>query len=128
MRPVEQVELAVGGIPGDRHFAPESARQLLLLEAETVDALGLQAGQVRENLTVGGLPLMGLLAGTRIRLGQAELEITKVCEPCSVMDTIRPGLQQELQGRRGMLARVVVAGVVRRGDRAAVVEAAEAPA
>jgi MOSC domain-containing protein YiiM len=33
------------------------------------------------------------------------------------MDEIRPGLQQELDGKRGMLARVVQTGEVAAGDQ-----------
>ena len=40
MRPLVEAKLLRGGIPGDRHFAPESARQLLLIEAETLASDG----------------------------------------------------------------------------------------
>lgn len=116
MRALDRTELAPGGIPGDPHFAPGSARQLLLIEAETLQDLRLRPGQVRENLTVAGLALMGLPEGSRLRLGRAEVEITKECLPCSRMDDIRPGLQEDLRGCRGMLAKVVVAGTVCLGD------------
>jgi MOSC domain-containing protein YiiM len=39
-----------------------------------------------------------------------------VCDPCHLMEEIRPGLQAELEGRRGMLARVVQTGSVAVGD------------
>jgi MOSC domain-containing protein YiiM len=39
-----------------------------------------------------------------------------VCDPCERMDAIRPGLQEELDGRRGMLARVLEGGRVAAGD------------
>jgi MOSC domain-containing protein YiiM len=39
-----------------------------------------------------------------------------VCDPCERMDAIRPGLQAELEGKRGMLATVVVTGEVAAGD------------
>jgi MOSC domain-containing protein YiiM len=42
--------------------------------------------------------------------GEAEFEITMICDPCELMETIRPGLQAELEGRRGMLAAVVKSG------------------
>jgi len=32
------------------------------------------------------------------------------------MEKIRPGLQKELEGRRGMLCRVIEGGSIRRGD------------
>ena len=124
MRPLEESELRDGGIPGDAHFAPGSLRQLLLIEAETLAELGVETGAVKENITVEGLTLMGLPAGTRLEVGQAELEITKECEPCSRMDEIRDGLKAELVGRRGMMARVTRPGVVRRGDPIRVLQAA----
>jgi MOSC domain-containing protein YiiM len=116
MRTLEESDLLDGGIPGDAHFAPGSLRQLLLIEAETLAELGVETGSVKENITVEGLPLMGLAAGTRLEVGQAELEITKECEPCSRMDEIRDGLKAELIGRRGMMAKVSRPGLVRRGD------------
>jgi MOSC domain-containing protein YiiM len=39
-----------------------------------------------------------------------------VCEPSELIETIRPGLQQELQWRRGMLCRVLSGGALKRGD------------
>jgi len=116
MRPLAEADLQLGGIPGDSHFAPESARQLLLIEAETLSRFGLAPGGVKDNVTVEGIGLMGLAAGTRIGLGTAEVEITKECEPCSRMDESRSGLRLELEGRRGMMAKVVRPGKVRPGD------------
>lgn len=121
MRPLQAAELADGGIPGDAHFQPGSARQLLLIEGETLEALGLEPGVVRENLTVSGVPLMGLESGTRLSIGGAEVEITKVCAPCSRMDAIREGLQDQLEGRRGMYGRVTRPGSVAVGDPVEVV-------
>jgi MOSC domain-containing protein YiiM len=111
-----EAELEAGGIRGDRHFAPESARQLLLIEGETLARFGLAPGAVKENVTVQGVRIMGLAPGTRISLGSAEVEITDVCEPCSRMDEIRFGLKEDLEGRRGMMAKVVRSGKVRPGD------------
>ncbi len=44
------------------------------------------------------------------------LETTKPCTPCERMDEIRMGLQEQLQGKRGMLARVIRGGEIRAGD------------
>ena len=104
-----------GGLPGDRHFSKRSQRQLLLIENETLARLGLAPGQVKENLTMQGIDLGGLSAGSRLRVGDAEIEITRVCEPCSRMEEIRPGLQRELIGCRGVYAVVVSRGRVWRG-------------
>jgi MOSC domain-containing protein YiiM len=116
MRPLTVADLHAGGIPGDDHFAPESARQLLLIEGETLAAVGLEPGSVKENITVQGVSLMDLQPGARVSLGPAEIEITQECRPCSRMDEIRTGLKDELEGRRGMLARVIRPGRIRPGD------------
>jgi MOSC domain-containing protein YiiM len=116
MRPLDRSELIDGGIPGDSHFAPGSLRQLLLIESQTLTALDVEAGTVKENLTLEGVSLMDLPSGTRLEVGDAELEVTKECEPCSRMDEIREGLRTDLVGRRGMYAKVTRPGLVRRGD------------
>ena len=121
MRSVSSASFKAGhGIEGDRHAASDGARgarQVLLMDRETIDALGLQPGDVRENVTTTGLPLTELRAGQRLSLGdEAVVEVTGPCAPCQRMDEVRPGLQAELQGRRGLLASVVRDGEVRVGD------------
>lgn len=115
MEPVPEVHCVEGkGIVGDLAFGRPS-RQVLIVDHETLDALSLQPGLVRENLTVRGIPLSSLNPAAILNIGEVELEITGDCAPCSRMDDIRPGLQQEIQSRRGVLARVVRSGVIRIG-------------
>ncbi len=118
MREMEEV-LAVPnrGLDGCTHGRPGGRRQILLMDAETLGHFGLPPGVVKENVTTGGLALGELCAGQRLRAGEALLEVTLPCEPCHRMEEIRPGLQQELRGRRGMLCRVVEGGRIRRGDK-----------
>jgi len=105
------------GLKGDTHALPDSSRQILLIEKETLDALSLSPGQVKENITTEGITLMGLKMNDRLRLGtDVLLEITKPCSPCSRMEEIRPGLLKGLAGKRGMLARVINGGTVNVGD------------
>jgi len=60
---------------------------------------------------------MDLGRGQRIKVGdQAVFEITKTCNPCSRMDEIQNGLQSQLAGRRGILAKALHGGVIRVGD------------
>jgi MOSC domain-containing protein YiiM len=123
MAPLEAAELVADlGIRGDMHAIAGSSRQVLLIERETLDALNLGAGDVKENITTKGIALMALPPKSRLRLGaEAVLEITKSCSPCSRMEEVRPGLLREIAGRRGMLARVVAGGIVRKGDPITVV-------
>ena len=72
---------------------------------------------MKENVTTLGLKLMGLERGQRIQVGEsAILEITKACTPCGRMDEIRSGLQSELAGRRGILAKALRGGVIKVGE------------
>ena len=98
------------------HGRPGSKRQLLLVDQETLDAMDLQPGIIRENITTAGLNVNGLAIGERIRIGFALLEVTAVCTPCDRLELVRPGLRRELYGRRGMLCRVLQGGIIRKGD------------
>ncbi len=129
MRPVAEAQaVAELGFVGDAHAKQRSRRQLLLMPAEILDDFGLQPGDVRENITVAGLDLMTLAAGQRLRIGVAILEITYACEPCERMDELRAGLRATIDGRRGMLARVVSNGVIRPGDPISLIVPQSAPA
>lgn len=112
------------GLDGDKHANAKSLRQLLLVDKEALDAVGVAPGAIKENVTVEGLDVMSLSSGTRVRLGaEAAVEISSVCEPCFRMDEIRFGLKDELVGRRGMNTRVVQGGLINVGDPISVEEA-----
>jgi MOSC domain-containing protein YiiM len=98
------------------HARPGSKRQVLLVDRETLEAMDLQPGILRENITTDGLNVNSLSIGQLLRVGEARLEVTAVCAPCDQMEAIRPGLRKELWGRRGMLCRVLASGIIRRGD------------
>lgn len=109
------------GLEGDLHAKQGSTRQVLFMDEETLAAFGLGAGRVRENITTRGIELKTLAAGIRLRVGGAVFEITKSCAPCDFIDGIRPGLRAEIEGQRGMLARVIEGGEMRVGDAIEVV-------
>jgi MOSC domain-containing protein YiiM len=104
------------GLEGCAHARPGTKRQVLFASAQHLDDLGVEYGRIRENFTVEGADVHDWPVGQRLRVGQAEFEITMVCDPCERMEAIRPGLQAEIDGRRGMLARVVASGEVAAGD------------
>lgn len=104
------------GLEGDRHAKRNSRRQILLMEEETLDQLGLKPGDVREQVTVRDLALDQLAFGARIRVGSALLEVAGPCQPCERMEEIRAGLKESLVGRRGRFVRVVQAGSFSVGD------------
>ncbi|NDJ55080.1 MAG: MOSC domain-containing protein [Chloroflexi bacterium] len=104
------------GLEGDRKAKRGSKRQVLIMPLEILDKLGIDRGDVRENITISGFPVMDLTSGQRLQIGQAVLETTIACAPCDKMDALRPGLQEEINGQRGMLFRVIQGGTVQIGD------------
>ena len=115
---VEEAEAIVNlGLKDDKHALPDSSRQVLLIEEETLDEFGLRPGDVKENITTRGIRLMSLASSARLKIGsRVTIELTKSCAPCSRMEELRSGLQKDIAGKRGMLARVIVGGTIRSGD------------
>ena len=118
MTPVQEaIAISDLGLEGDQHARDGSARQVLLMDKETLDALGLATGVIKENVTIKGLDFSSIRAGQVFFIGdEVTLEATGPCEPCSRMDEIRPGLQKALDGRRGIVAMVLNGGTLRVGD------------
>lgn len=123
------VLLAGYGIEGDHHAArdPGNARQVTLIQAEHLAAIGSMAGlsqihpeSLRRNLVVRGINLLAL---RRFRVGTAVLEATGPCDPCSRMDdALGAGGCAAMTGHGGITARVVVGGEIALGDAVSAVD------
>jgi MOSC domain-containing protein YiiM len=103
------------GFEGCAHANPPR-REVLFVSKQHLDALGVEPGAIRENVTVDGVDVHTWPVGQRVQVGGALFEITMVCDPCQKMDALRPGLRALLEDRRGMLAHVVEGGEVALGD------------
>ena len=100
--------VADAGFEGCAHARSSQKRQVLLVDRETLEAMDLRPGIIRENITTDGLNVNGLQIGQLLRVGEARLEVSAVCTPCDQMEAIRPGLRKELWGRRGKIGRAHV--------------------
>lgn len=117
MRQLEEVLAEENsGLEGCAHSRRGGKRQVLLMDRETLEELGLAPGILRENITTEGLPVNELAPGQKLRIGEALLEVTMPCMPCRMMEEIRPGLRKQIRGRRGALCRVLRGGTLRRDD------------
>jgi MOSC domain-containing protein YiiM len=103
------------GLEGCAHARPGN-RQVLLVDRETLEAMDLRPGIIRENITTNGLNVNSLSLGQHLRVGEILLRVSAVCHPCDQLEVLRPGLKREMRGRRGMLCRVVQGGTIRAGD------------
>lgn len=123
LRPVREITGRVGGgIEGDSHV-DRAKRAVVIADHSTHAALGLQPGDLHEQITVKGLPGVSLLApDTEIRVGGLTLRVVGECEPCThigemvgVEDAL--AFQASLLGRRGAVCTVIAAtGPARIGD------------
>jgi MOSC domain-containing protein YiiM len=118
------------GLEGDRH-AGRPERQVSILNAETVNELAQRGmpvtpGVLGENITVEGLAVMQLQDGARLRVGDAELEITGDRPSCREMLEVHVDALKAMAGRAGKMARVVRGGTVRPGDPIELIGGADA--
>ena len=113
----EATAISNQGLEGDRSCKPGALRQVLVMDQETLDELTLKPGQIKENITTSGLDLSQAKAGEVFFIGDSvTMEVVGECQPCGKMDAIRPGLREQLGGRRGMLAMVINGGPIKIGD------------
>lgn len=133
------------GVEGDAHAGrtvrhrshaarePErpNLRQVHLLHEELFDELAgegyrVAPGEMGENVTTRGVPLLALPTGTVLGLGpDASVTLTGLRSPCVQIDRYAPGLMRRMIGRdergdvvrrAGVMAVVRTEGVVRPGD------------
>jgi MOSC domain-containing protein YiiM len=129
-RSVPRLTITPDGVAGDfNRWRTEKAngdpdQAVLLLTDEILAELRaegwpVQPGELGENLTVADLPRGALRPGARLSLGEVVLEVSKPCDPCTVLYSLPyvgvdrgPAFLRTLQGRRGWFARVVHCGTV----------------
>ena len=116
--PVQEATAISGlGLEGDRSAYEGHTRQVLFVDKEILDGAGLVPGQVKENITVTGMNVSQIQPGQVFTIGDdVTLEAVGDCEACGKMDAIRMGLMDEIQGKRGMLAKVINGGSIKVGD------------
>ena len=104
------------GIVGDAH-AGDWHRQVSLLAVEDVDSMrgkgiDIGFGDFAENVTTSGVDLASLPVGTRLRLGDAELEVTQIGKECHAHCAIYRAVGDCVMPRCGIFARVLRGGEV----------------
>jgi MOSC domain-containing protein YiiM len=122
---VDTVEARVGqGLTGDRfRGGASSKRQVTLIQAEHLPVIARLLGLdrvdpalLRRNIVVGGINLLAL-NGAQFAMGDALMEGTGPCHPCSRMEeTFGSGGYNAVRGHGGITARVLSGGVIRVGD------------
>ena len=121
-KPVPEIELKLRhGIVGDAH-AGDWHRQISLLAEESIDTMrprspiDLDPGIFAENINTEGIDLKGLPVGTHLRIGETEVEVTKIGKECHNDCAIKKAVGKCVMPTEGIFAVVVKEGVVRPGD------------
>lgn len=141
----DAIRLVVGfGVEGDAHGgatvkhrsrvgrnpSTPNLRQVHLIHAELLDELAqagfiVAPGELGENLTTRGIPLLDLPTGTRLRVGdEAVVELTGLRNPCVQIERFQSGLLArvairgktgDIVRRAGVMSIVVTGGPIRAG-------------
>ena len=132
---VPSINLLAGlGVEGDAHFGAKvkhrsrvaadpnqpNLRQVHLIHSELFVELAdkgfqIHPGQIGENITTEGIDLLGLPLNTILTIGEAQIKVTGLRNPCRQLDDIQPGLMKAVLDRdkEGKLVRKAgIMGVV----------------
>lgn len=121
---VREVEaVAEAGLAGDRYASKSGKRQVTLIQSEHLPVIASLTGRksvepelLRRNIVVSGINLLAL-KGKTFQVGEAILEYTGSCPPCSYMEEVfGAGGYNALRGHGGITARVLHSGSVRLQD------------
>jgi len=139
--PVPMLRITQAGADGDyNHYRTTKVQgdpklAILVLTREVIDALRaegwpVEPGDLGENLTLAGVPESSLAPGSKIRIGEALLEVSEPCDPCTELYVLPyvgkekgPEFVRTLIGRRGWFARVLSSGEISPGARVEVTPA-----
>jgi MOSC domain-containing protein YiiM len=91
---VDRATVSANGLEGDRQrdrrFHGGPTRALCLYSQELIDALVAEGhpvarGLLGENVTISGLPWSDIRPGTRLEIGEVQVEVTDYAAPCKTI-------------------------------------------
>jgi MOSC domain-containing protein YiiM len=111
------------GMEGDHYGRDAGKRQVTLIQAESLAAIASHLGLetlapdvLRRNLVTRGINLLAL-KDRQFRIGDAVLEMTGECHPCSRLEeTLGVGGYNATRGFGGITAKVLARGRISIGD------------
>jgi MOSC domain-containing protein YiiM len=119
---VTQARLVAGhGIDGDAKAGRHPRRHLNILsrawvQARKAEGFAVKPGAFGEQLVIEGLAIEELAPGDRLRIGNAELEITQPRDGCVKVELVHGRVLPACAVPIGMLARVTRGGDIQVGD------------
>lgn len=125
VKSLEEVEVIENkGLAGDHYQGkPDSKRHVTLIQAEHIEAVASMLGKIeinpalmRRNIVIKGINLLAL-QGKQFQIGEAILETTGLCYPCSRMEAnLGEGGYNAMRGHGGITTRIIKGGKIKIGD------------
>ncbi len=115
------------GIEGDAHASSGWHRQISLLALESIkkmQALGLNVkpGDFAENITTEGLNLLELPIGTKMKVGEVEMEVSQIGKECHTRCAIYYQAGDCVMPKEGIFVKVIKGGKIKEGDKIDIIQ------
>ena len=116
----ESVNLDPKGIVEDKFYDTNIQRSVLITSQDSYTLasshqITMPYGSLGENILMDYNPYH-LNAGDQLRIGDVVLEISQNCTICDHLSKIDKALPELLKDDRGIFARVIEGGVIKKGD------------
>ena len=118
--PASELDLNKKGIVKDKHYNKDSERSILIASLDSYTLaknhdIDVPYGALGENLLIDYNPYH-LEAGTRLQIANVTLEISQHCTLCKSFTKIDAKLPKLLKDDRGIFAKVIESGSIKKGD------------
>lgn len=120
--PVDKVEIKLNhGIVNDAH-AGNWHRQISMLASESIDKMKqkgfnhLKFGDFAENITTQGIEVYLLPVGSKLRIGECEVEVTQIGKKCHSGCEIKKITGDCVMPREGIFVKVIKEGYIKIND------------
>lgn len=126
-KPVEEaVLLEQLGVEGDAH-AEGGIRQVSMLAIESIEkmkkmGLDVKEGDFAENITTVGIDLLSLPIGTKLKIGDAILEVSQHGKICHTKCNIYKTVGDCVMPREGIFCKVLKGGKIKKGMEVETIE------
>ncbi|MCY6369209.1 MOSC domain-containing protein [Clostridium ganghwense] len=114
------------GLEGDAH-AGDWHRQVSLLAQESIDKMKkmgveLSVGDFAENITTEGIVLYKLPVGTKLKIGETEMEVSQIGKKCHEGCEIKKKVGYCIMPKEGIFTIVLKEGYIKPGDEIEIIE------
>lgn len=120
--PISKAELKIDhGIVGDAH-AGNWHRQISMLAEESIQKMKdkgfnhLKFGDFAENITTEGIVVHTLPVGTKLKIGECEVEVTQIGKKCHNGCAIKQTTGDCVMPREGIFVKVLKEGTIQPND------------